>query len=217
MPKTSPQTKPQTRNPAATREKILRAAIRLFAQEGYDGVAVDDIVRMAKVNKRMVYHYFESKAGLYAEALSQVFERLTRVEASLLLKENSVADAIEKIIRAYFEFLETNPEFVALLLWENLQGGKHLRFLAKDVTKAPILETLDTLIAQGIRSGELRADTDRRHMLINLIGLCLIYFSNRHTLSRSVGLNLKDPQELARGVEHAIRLAKHGFLKEGQS
>jgi TetR/AcrR family transcriptional regulator len=202
----------RTRDPAATRERILMAGVRLFSQRGYDEVTVDAIVRLAGVNKRMVYHYFGNKEGLYQTVLSRVFERLNRVEADLLAEDGTVSATIERIIRAYFAFLDANPEFVSLLLWENLQGGRHLRFSSEGFTKAPMLKTLDELIVRGLRSGEIRQGIDRRHMLISLIGLCQIYFSNRHTLSRSVGLDLKDRQVLEEGVDHAIALAKCGFL-----
>ena len=202
----------RTRDPAATRERILMVGVRLFSQRGYDEVTVDAIVRLAGVNKRMVYHYFGNKEGLYQTVLSRVFERLNRVEADLLAEDGTVSATIERIIRAYFAFLDANPEFVSLLLWENLQGGRHLRFSSEGFTKAPMLKTLDELIVRGLRSGEIRQGIDRRHMLISLIGLCQIYFSNRHTLSRSVGLDLKDRQVLEEGVDHAIALAKCGFL-----
>jgi len=196
-----------------TRERILETAIRFFTRSGFDGTSVDEIVTHARVNKRMVYHYFGSKSGLYSAALARVYERIAHVEAEVFSDEPSAGVAVERIVTAYFRFLQGDPEFVSLLLWENLQGGRHLQSLPASVTKAPILESLGRVIEKGIASGEIRADIDKRHMLINLMGVCLIYFSNRFTLSRTVGLDLGDPAVMEEGIRHAVGLVRHGFLR----
>ena len=65
-------TTPVARNPDRTRRRLLRAAIKLFAQQGFHAVSVDAIVDLAKVNKRMVYHYFGSKDALFEAAFVEV-------------------------------------------------------------------------------------------------------------------------------------------------
>ena len=50
---------------AKTRERILRAAERLFAEHGYDGVSVRSIAAAAKVQLALLSYYFQSKLGLY--------------------------------------------------------------------------------------------------------------------------------------------------------
>ena len=69
-----------SRNPVRTRQRLLNAAIALFSRRGYHAVSVDEIVASARVNKRMVYHYFGSKEGLYKVVLHDVYSRLESVE-----------------------------------------------------------------------------------------------------------------------------------------
>src|ERR1700753_2747059 len=59
------KTIPQGRNPERTRERILAAALHEFAARGFAGARVDVIVRRAPANKRMVYHYFGDKSGVF--------------------------------------------------------------------------------------------------------------------------------------------------------
>ena len=68
------------RNPDRTRRRLLRAAIKLLAQPGFHAVSVDAIVDLAKVNKRMVYHYFGSKDALFEAALVEVDGRTESIE-----------------------------------------------------------------------------------------------------------------------------------------
>lgn len=196
-----------------TRERLLITAIRLFAQKGYDGTVVDEIVAEAGVNKRMVYHYFGSKEALYREVLREVYGRLMNVELALVNPNAPMGQTLEALVRAYFAFLAANPEFVQLLLWENLGQGRHLEAVGDALSKAPILDVLHKALQRGFAEGRLAEGFQTKHLLINLIGLCLIYFSNRYTLSRSVGVDLRSPQVLKVGINQVIRLVKHGILE----
>lgn len=60
---------PRPRDPAAARRRILTAAAVEFAGRGYAGARVDRLAATARVNKRMLYHYFGDKHGLYRAVL----------------------------------------------------------------------------------------------------------------------------------------------------
>src|SRR6202040_1979167 len=68
--------KPQRRDPAATRRKLLVAARREFADSGLAGARVDEIAARAGVNKQLVYHYFGDKDALYLAVLEWVYEEI---------------------------------------------------------------------------------------------------------------------------------------------
>jgi AcrR family transcriptional regulator len=196
-----------------TKGRLLRVGIEIFSEKGFAGATVDEIVEAAQVNKRMVYHYFGSKEKLYQAALKDVYERLANVEVNIFAEPHNLEETIRDIIKIYFQFLQENPEFVNLLLWENLNKGRGLEGADFKLTKDPILHHLTEAIQGGIESGRIRADVDVKHLLISLIGLCLIYFSNRYTLSKTVQLNLSSKKTLADGVDHVVNLVLQGVLK----
>ena len=125
--------------PPNTRARLLKTAIGLFSRDGYNGVSVDKIVNAAGVNKRMVYHYFGNKENLYHAALLEVYQRLERLELEIFQKTQSPDETLKHILSSYFTFLADNPEFVNLLLWENLNQGRaiqkhgHLRFEVRPI------------------------------------------------------------------------------------
>ena len=53
------------RNPQETKRKILAAATAEFKEHGPHGARIDTIIKNAGVNKRMIYHYFGDKDGLF--------------------------------------------------------------------------------------------------------------------------------------------------------
>ncbi len=194
-----------------TKEKLLEIATRLFAERGFAGTTVDAIVNEARINKRMVYHYFGSKERLYQASLRLVFGRLGDIELELSEHKDGLEALLASIIKEYFHFLQTNSEFVKLLLWENLNQGHGIEGAQLTEVKNPILTKLNEAIQRGIDEGKLRSNLDARHLLINLIGLCLIYFSNRHTLSQSLSMDLGAPETLDEGIDHIIKLVQEGI------
>ena len=62
---------------SAIANKLLEAAVRLFAHKGYPATSTREIVEAAGVTKPMLYYYFQSKEGLLAAALAILWMRFT--------------------------------------------------------------------------------------------------------------------------------------------
>jgi AcrR family transcriptional regulator len=62
--------------PAATRERILGAALEVFAGKGYHRALVDDIVRVSGTSKGAVYHHFPTKEALFLALVDEFAKRL---------------------------------------------------------------------------------------------------------------------------------------------
>ncbi len=119
--------KPQRRDPAATRKKLLTAARREFANSGLAGARVDEIAARAGVNKQLVYHYFGDKDALYLAVLEWVYEEIRAQERKLNLEGLPPERAITKLIEASFDHLAAHPDFIVLLNDENRGGARHVR------------------------------------------------------------------------------------------
>ncbi len=204
--------KPASRKSAEpVRERLLRTATRLFAESGFKGTTVDEIVAEAKVNKRMVYHYFGSKERLYHAVLIEAYHGLEVIEVDAFSHSEGIDALTEKLVRAYFAFLEAHPEFVRLVLWENLNDGRGLAMADSKLSKDPMLRALNSLLADGITKGKIRKDMDARHLLISLIGLCLVYSSNRYTLTQALRMDLGSGKVREQGIKHVTRLLLDGI------
>ncbi len=162
---------------------------------------------MAKVNKRMVYHYFGDKAGLYAAALTKVYSRLAEVEADVFRDKPSVSDALDGIVRAYFCLQATRnslPCFFGKIFRAELNSK-----IGDALSKAPILDALNELIDRGIASRQIRPNVDRRHMLIHLSACVRFIFQPAH-LEAKRGIDLESPEELEKGIQSVLALLKRG-------
>jgi TetR/AcrR family transcriptional regulator len=203
--------RPAVRNPDRTRRRLLRAAIRLFSARGYHGVSVDQIVAVARVNKRMVYHYFGSKVAIYRAALFEVYNRIEGVEFKAVASVAGPGEKLKHLLESYFKFLDENPEFTQLVQWENVDRGRHI---AKDVhllSKNPFLSRFRQIVEEGVKNREFRGDINIPHLLIHFIGSCFIYHSNRFSLSQGLGMDLGDPRERANGLRQLRTLIFEGI------
>ncbi|MFA5688284.1 MAG: TetR/AcrR family transcriptional regulator [Kiritimatiellales bacterium] len=200
-----------------SRKRILNEAIRVFAKKGFAGASVDEIVDAVKVNKRMVYHYFGNKETLFQTALATVYGKLEALEIQTLHPEEPIEKIIGGIVSAYFSFLQDNPEFVHLLLWENLNRGGHLDSMAVPLNKDPMLNLLVEAITISKKNGTVRKDVDPKFLLISLIGNCMVYCSNRYTLSHALRIDLHDPKILNRAKKTVIQLLINGIIPDGKN
>jgi AcrR family transcriptional regulator len=109
---------------ADSRSALLGAAAEEFARYGLKGARVQDIVRKAGVNERMIYHHFGSKAGLHAAVLEFQLQDLCSVCRPALDRslEMSPYAGMRLVLASYLDALLTRPELVGLLLHEALGG-----------------------------------------------------------------------------------------------
>src|SRR5690606_19577736 len=126
----------------------------------YDGTAVDEIVNGAKVNKRMVYHYFGNKEGLYLAVLQEIYGRLEDRELKVMDDHQDPEETLRYLLSAFCDYLRDNPDFVRLLLWENLNNGRIIQKSERALNKDPFLNRLKTVVAKGQELGEFRSGID---------------------------------------------------------
>ena len=117
---------PITRDAEATRTGILSAAKKEFAENGLGGARVDVIAERAQVNKRMIYHYFGNKEGLFRTVLIGVYVGIRTAEQELELDDLPPRDALEKLVR---------------FTWQYSLGNMTKR---KQESEQPVLDKMDT-------------------------------------------------------------------------
>ena len=175
----------KTRDPERTQTEILDKATFLLAKLGYAGCSTDAITRAARVNKRMLYHYFGNKQGLYRAVLVRQWSELRkwfeRIPMSNLDGSSDKSHILFRILRTYSEFIAANPDFVRLLMWEGLQGGKTSKSLWKEV-RGPLFEDIRALLEATKREGRFARELDTGHLVISLMGAINFYFAYSSTL-----------------------------------
>ncbi len=210
---TATRSEPQVereRNPARSREDILDAAERLFAERGYGATSLSEVGHLAGLSRAAPGYFFGSKADLYRAVLDRCFAEAR--EAVLRGRDRALASAerpeaiLAGVVRDYFDFLAARPHFIRLMEREALGGGPEW-----DGPSPALAAGQEALAAIMLELGLADARTrEAAHLLVSMVALCWFPLIHATTLLPSVGL---DP--LAAGFaeerkRHVIDLILHG-------
>jgi AcrR family transcriptional regulator len=138
---------PATARGAATRRRIVDAAVSEFARYGIAGARIERIVNAARTNKAQLYAYFGSKERLFDTVFLESLEHITdavRFDAT---------DLADWAVRLYDEYL-AHPELIRLATWVRLERSPSGR-LAPEVEAFDDVKTAAIIDAQA--AGTLRA------------------------------------------------------------
>jgi AcrR family transcriptional regulator len=192
----SPRAAPErTRDRDRTRAEILAVATEEFSEHGYSGARVDEIAERTRTTKRMLYYYFESKEGLYAEVLKAAYAEIRSKEQAIDVDHLDPVAAIRRIAELTFDHHEGHPDFIRLVAIENIHRAEHLAELP-DVGElgSPAIELIDTILTRGREAGLFTRDADGLDVHMIISSFCVFRIANRHTFGTLFGRDLVDPQ-----------------------
>jgi len=176
------------RDPVKTRETILACATKAFAKAGFLGTSLSEILDRAKVNKRMIYHYFSSKEGLYRAVHIQQWQALEAWFAVRITQSSQGGafqldneNLLNEALTIFHEFIAHNQIFVRLMMWDGLEGGGVSRSIWKDI-RGPIYFRMEALVqaaqAASLMTKELKPD----HLIVTFMGAISFYFAYANSL-----------------------------------
>jgi len=191
------------RDPERTRLNILTAATVEFSGKGLDGARVDKIATRSGVNKRMIYHYFGDKEGLYLAVLEKSYTAIRTAELELSLVDQDPVEGMRTLVQLTWKYLVAHPEFLSLLAAENLHHAANLKKLQNiRELHSPLIGMISELLQRGVKRKLFRRGVDPMQLYISIAGLGFFYLSNRHTLSTIFGRDLSAPMALAERESH---------------
>ncbi len=183
---------------ARTRQSILEAAIALFAEKGFSGAHVNEIVARAGTTKPMIYYHFGSKEGLFAAVLEGVYAGMREIEGSLRLDELPAMEAMRRLVQVTFDYHAAHPDWIRLIAVANIHEAQHIRGSTTIASQnSAILEILRDLLARGARDGVFRGDVDPLRLHLLIASFCFYRVSNQHTWRVIFQRDLDAPDDAA--------------------
>jgi AcrR family transcriptional regulator len=173
-----------TRPSDITRERIMKAAERLFAERGYDATSIRAIVAKARVNQAAINYHFDGKDGLYREVLRAAFRALTeqQLEHADDMKAMSREAALAEFIRRQLRPLLGRDEYsrhMRILNWETVRPTAVFRKLLSEEA-APFMGLAVELVRR------FQPEADQRTLVaaaVWLLGQCSVFLRNREQLA----------------------------------
>ena len=193
------------RDAVATRAQILDVATTEFATKGLSGARVDTIAKQAGFNKRMLYHYFESKENLFQAVIERVYINVWEAEATLELNHFPPEEALRRLVAFTWDYYIAHPEFITLLNSENLHQAKH--FKRSRIIQDQARQSHDLvrqILDRGVTEGIFRNGVDPLQLSITISAIGYYYLTNHYTASVVYERNMATPEALAARLEFNI-------------
>jgi len=178
-----------------TRENLLRAAIQVFSQYGYQGASVDKIAKAASSVDRMIYYYFGSKEGLFTAVIEEIYRQMNEAESRLQLDVADPVHALEEVIDFVLNYYRTHPEFITLLNTENLLQGRHISKAPHAAAySSPAIGVIENIISNGQKNRLFKPDLNPLQVYLLIVSTGYFLMSNRFTLSAFLGFRVDSDQ-----------------------
>src|SRR5512132_2150696 len=106
-----------------TKDRILSAALEVFAGKGYHRAIVDDIVRASRTSKGAVYHHFPNKEALFLALVDEFSARLAESIAEAIADAHGALGKVEAALRAGLLTFAHHRALARILLLESVSLG----------------------------------------------------------------------------------------------
>lgn len=175
---------PATRDPEATRQRILDAAMDLFVEKGFADVALRQIAERSGVTKSLIHHHFGSKDALWKATKEAAFALYAEEQRQDLIEaEQSNDELLRRAVVSYFRFLQNHPEVVRLFAWAHLE-----RDTCVGENDSGLVRLGAERIRQAQEKGIFRADINPVHVVTTFVITCTHWFEARSHHSQWEGI-----------------------------
>jgi TetR/AcrR family transcriptional regulator len=207
-----------------TRDRIINAAIEVFAEKGKYGAHIEEIAALAGVNKAMAYYYFSSKENLYKEVIQR-----TQISNFLYIadKINEIAarpispkEKLGEIIRVHFKAVSQNTNYTKIMLAALVNNPEYIHQAMEDVLKQPHFElhkSLEQILKEGIEAKIFR-EIDVLQTQISIMGINLIFFIGKPIGQAILDCPCDDEEKfLEQRIDSVIDLVLNGILRQPET
>ncbi len=174
-----------------TRERILRAARKVFGELGLGKSRIDRLAEEAGVNRAMINYYFEGKENLYKTVLEDCIREIFQAGEAQLEATDDFVVSVNEILDNIFNYLIENEDVLKMATREAIDGGAALREIRENNPDLfrPQFQRISALMQKAVDQGIFR-DLDTNMMLTALFGMVIFY-----VLGRGLMDLLFDPDE----------------------
>ncbi|UJW28179.1 TetR/AcrR family transcriptional regulator [Saccharothrix sp. AJ9571] len=142
------------------RAELLGIAAGLFAERGFVSTTVRDIADAAGILSGSLYHHFDSKEQIADEILTGFLDELFGTYAEIVESRLGPRKTLEAVVAASFDSIHRRPAEVEIYQNEAKHLAKFGRFAYIGTRNAEFRKLWHDLLAEGIATGEFRADLD---------------------------------------------------------
>lgn len=171
------------RNGDETKERVLSAAQKLFADKGFSGTSLAMISKECGISEGLILHHYRSKKNLYRQVLDNLADSYAQELAAVTKTTGNLEEMLQQSLFALFEFWKRDSTYDRISLWAYLEKQEELINKEAEIT-AGLARAVEELQRVGVID-------DRVHPIVFLTTVIgPIHFWNRYREQYQATLNL---------------------------
>jgi AcrR family transcriptional regulator len=175
--------------------EILHVAEKLFAEEGFDGVSVREIAKLAHINVAMISYYFGSKEKLLESiVLHRIGSMGLRLE-NLLNEDIAPISKMDEIIKFYIIQVNANKHIHQIIQNEIANKKREINFESFIKLKKNNLKLLESIVKEGQEKGQFKTNINVALLPPMIIGSFLYFNMNKVLYADLFGLKSEEDFE----------------------
>ncbi|MCE2889920.1 MAG: TetR/AcrR family transcriptional regulator [Hyphomonadaceae bacterium] len=196
-----------------SRDDILKAALRCFSLQGFDGTSIADIARAAKAGHPLVHYHFKSKDDLWRSAVDFAFKDLVIAYRAVSAATTSLdpIQALKIMVRSFVQFCGQCPQHVGLMMMESTAQSDRFDWLVENYL-APLHKDVDALLERAKADGLIR-DIPLVNLSSMFVGSAVHFVHSSALIKKLYGVDTRQSQEIGVHADWLIDVLFQGILK----
>lgn len=200
-------------NDAATRRRILEAALQTFSLHGFEGTSITSIARSHRVSPPLIHYYFRNKDELWRAAMDQGIGDMVR-NLREVCDELIEADCIARLkffIRRYIALVAERPAVFRVIVRESDTPNPRLSWLAHHYM-TPLYTLIIELVQTAQEAGRIKTIVPPYHMAQIITGAAYHFLASRNRLLEAYGIDVNSREARERHANAVVDILFNGML-----
>ncbi len=192
-----------------THDKILEVSAKIFAEKGYSGTSVREIAEELNITKAALYYHFPSKEAIFSACLTYSLDSIVCALEELSKSENSIWDNLKLMIMGMCNYSTDNPH--TFKLFKSIVSQSFDKEIDKKMLHdyfARQQKAVQTMIANGVKRGELRDDIPVSILAPAITGM--VHHTTGPKMKQLANITFTQDEQ----IDYLMKLLKGGFEKK---
>ncbi len=171
---------------------------------------MDEIARVAGVNKALPYYYFRNKEELHRFVLETMIAQISAQMESPAVLSMDPPERVRALVNLTFDFVMRNPAYPRLIQREMMADRRPLHWMVV-AHHRPLHKRAVKTIREGIARGQFRA-VDPDQMVFTIFGMIMYYFATGQLASQIWNRDIWNPRNVEQRRRAVLDFLEHGLF-----
>lgn len=189
-------------------ERILNAALEVFAEQGYTGASTREIARRAGVHQPAIAYHFHNKEALWRAAADAVFEDFSATLKAGMKGAGNDEDRLRRLAELYVRFVAQKPEWATFVVHEGMQTGDRSDWLVKTWLRPQARSLYQAITGRHWPSSREHVEARQAISILSILTGSTLIFSEQAQIKRLSGVDTDSAEFLDQHVRTVFTVLK---------